>query len=81
MSHGTKITFVQVFVGLSEDEFHRVSGADRMNRREMFTIEQKADGQYKVQHLVNSDRARKLRGMKARSEKIDQALQKFVDSL
>lgn len=74
-------TVVQVFVGLSDDQFYRVSGADRMNCREMFSVEKLPDGRYKVKRTVNSDRARKFRGMTAKSDKVDQALQKFIDSL
>lgn len=74
-------TFVQVFVGMTDHQFHCSSGADRENCKEMFSVELAKDGKYKVRHLVTSDRGRKFRNFTGKSDKVDQALQQFIDSL
>ncbi len=82
---GESTTFIRLYVGMTEDKFHRSSGADRENCKELFSIDQMQDGRYKLVHVTSTlslrDRSKRVRGVTTTSDKIDRILQKFVDSL
>lgn len=76
-------TFIRLYVGMTEDQFHRSSGADRENCKESFSVNRMRDGRYKLTHMTSSlhDRSKRVRGFTGKSERVDQALQRFIDSL
>ena len=75
-------TFIHLFVGMTEEEFHQASGARRMNCRETFIVDSLPEGKYQLRHASSArPKLERVRGVTARAQKLDVVLQKFVDSV
>ena len=74
-------TYISLYRGMDAERVRQASGADRQNCKESFTIGQTKDGRYKLTHHASAlPKAQRVRGVTGTAARIDEVLQRFVNS-
>lgn len=78
-------TYIKVYVGMTDEQFHRSSGAQRENCKEMFAVDPLANGRYQLRHIESTTclhgRGKKVRTVTTTAAKVDEVLQRFLASV